>query len=177
MSELFTSMEELIRLGEVKGREALDYLSETGKYTFHGSPYKIDILLPHQAKSDGRPDGESAVATTPNVDSAIFRAIIHGKKDEEAGRLHSSAWAGTKEAMEYMTLKSSVDALLPEDESYVYVFAKSDHQFFAWKGELRSLDPLKPDITIIVYPSDLPQLTSFESEQELEAYKDKLRDA
>jgi hypothetical protein len=177
MSEVNIPMEELIKSGEVKGREALEFLSATGKYTFHGSPYRIDILEPHQARSGGEPDGEPAVATTPNVDSAIFRAIIHRRKDEAAGRPHNSAWSGTRGGMRYMTLKSSIEALTPDEEGYVYAFVTADHQFFAWKGELRSLQPLKPDVTVTVHQSDLPPFITFETGEELEAYHQKLRNS
>jgi hypothetical protein len=175
MEESFVPMEELIKSGEVSGRSALEYLSKTGQYTFHGSPYEIETLEPRQAYSNTQPDGEPAVATTPNVDSAIFRALINRKKDEEQGRKHHSAWSGTAAGMNYVTLKSSLDALSPEEKGYVYVFGKANHDFLSWRGELRSLQPLDPDLTVEVHPVDLPEIIAFETEIDLLDYLKTLR--
>ncbi len=171
MSESYIPTEQLIRSGELAGRAALEYLKQTNAYVFHGTPIALEQLEPRQAINNGQADGPPAVAATTNIDQAIFRALINRINDQSAGvNHHYSAWTGTERTMSYLALSDSLDNLTEEQVGYVYAMAISDNNFLPFRKEMRSTQRVQPDFKVEVHKSDLPDVTTFQSSDELKSY-------
>lgn len=176
-------IEELIKSGELDGREALEYLLGTGLYVFHGSPVQISELQPHQATNHGQPDGEPAVAAATDINSPIFRALINGRRDSdevrktitEGGKYPYSGWAGGSEGTVYATVRHYYDLAAQDGvEGYVHTMDKSSFQLF--RGEMRCFDPVIPQFVTAVTIRDLPShVEIFETAREVQSFLDEIR--
>ncbi len=153
--------ERAAEMGVVTGREALEWLSSgerTGKYVFHGTPFKIEgPLEPRQAHSEGQPDGTPAVAATAHIDIPIFMAIISSTRDRVAGRQHRSSWGGEGKDITFKSWPDQLDRARKEHQTgYVYVFDAND--FSRYQGvEVRSESAVEPIYCIPVAVDDLPE--------------------
>ena len=143
------------------GREAL-FQYENGGFVFHGSrDGNIAKLSPRQAMTLEQgamiPDGAPAVAATPQVEVAIFRALT----DKES-MLDRSVVPRTQFGMEngelFLGADPDVVAVMkePSNMGYVYVFPES--KFFAFEGrgeEVRGYVDMKPIAVVKVSGPEL----------------------
>lgn len=139
-------------------KDKLVELEKAGKYVFHGSPVgDLEILEPRQAQTikDGThvmaDDGKPAVATSPFVDIAIFRAIFNRVNIKEN---YTSSFSYRNGTLFFSTNKESLEQA-KNCEGYVYVFEKQD--FYEYSPmEYRSEEPVRPVEVIKVGFEDLP---------------------
>lgn len=152
--------ERAVEMGVVTAREALDWLSRderTGKYVFHGTPFKIEgPLEPRQAFSHGKPDGPPGVAASKRADVSIFRSIISSARDKAAGRNHHSSWSGEGNDITFKSWPDQIRRAYDENhKGFVYVFSADD--FHDYSGsEVRSEEPVNPVYCIPTSVEDLP---------------------
>lgn len=144
-------------------RAHLENLEKEGVYLFHGSSQPaLEVLEPRQSytipegQSERVLDGEPAVAASPYIDIAIFRALVHGESS------FTSSVSGDKPAQ--LSFIASKEALqeAKQTKGYIYVlsrdaFSPRGHE----KGmEWRAHEPVKPLEIVEVDFEDLPQQLS-----------------
>ena len=147
----------------LNGKEALEQLSKTGEFVFHGSLQKLDQLEPRQQtdfnKKTGKsePDGEPAVCATSNYEVAIFRALISSHIAKLFGVKNCFSEFGLRGGKPYFkaTLESMSLAQRPDSVGYVHVFSKKDFQPYNTL-ESRAYHEVKPIYIIEVHGTDLP---------------------
>lgn len=151
---------ELIKRGAIKGREALEWLSQTGDYVYHGSSQRLDSLEPRQQKTwdyDQQVsvlDGEPAVCAANVYEPAIFRALINRYFD--LSNSHWSGWGGNGATIQYRATQTALDGASKEGVTgYVHVFRKE--QFAPYRGmECRTNEVIIPELVVAVSAKDLP---------------------
>lgn len=129
-----------------KSRQILEEIAASGKYLFHGSPYKLKQVEPRQAYNRGRPDGKPAVATIDLIDPAIFISLI--PKD--------SGWSANGNDWHFY---ASFDALEKAKAAtgYVYVFEKNtEFKLYKRSREWRAYRIVTPAKVVEVHYEDLP---------------------
>lgn len=126
----------------------LKQLEKTGKYVFHGSIKKFDILEPRQAHHKGRPDGDPGVCATDNIDIAIFMAIYRGSQF-----LVTPPSKAGYDGCDYYATKNVLDAA-GAATGYVYLLPKKS--FRPFRGEMRSRKKAVPIDVIEVTAADFP---------------------
>ena len=142
-----------------KGKEKLLALEKEGIYVFHGSPELLEELEPRQPKTYDYNlkqivnDGKLAVAATPFVEIAIFRAIINRKVEVEKGRCWSR-FSSDDGKLEFETTPEVIE-LAKKVKGYVYVFKKEDFERYN-SMEWRSAHKVKPVLIFEVNFEDLP---------------------
>jgi hypothetical protein len=113
-----------------KARDILKEFEGTGKFVFHGSPYKINTLEPRQPKIlDEKeeklvPDGEISIVASLYFEIALFRAILNRKNIP----VNYKSGFGFDEETKRIDLKMSKEtfAQLEGKTGYVYVLNKKD---------------------------------------------------
>ena len=151
-----------IEKNKKSGRENLLSLEKTGKYLFHGSGQKINILETRQAYNypnneikNRIPDGVPAVFASDIVDIPIFMAIINNQNAPEGAR---SGFSGnSKDGFEFRATKSTFDQI-KNAKGYVYVFDKNLFRKREGRAnEYISILPVEPLEIIEVTEKDLPE--------------------
>lgn len=147
-----------------EAKKLLIELEASGQYVFHGSPSRIEELEPRQAYNHpegsqaGVPDGAPAVAATPLVDVAIFRAIVNSDNIKIS---HSSRFGPDKEDDKKMRFGLSVNGHsdLEGTKGYVYVLPKDTFAPYQRTAsfEWRSSENIKPIQVVEVSAEDLPE--------------------
>lgn len=153
----------ILRETGIEGRVALEFLAASDEVLFHGSSRaKLALLLPQQAKVFRRTTGRTvnhgppAVHATPNVDLAIFYALI-GLEDVRDG--FSFYVSGFDIVDGQVRLAASCDVIenasSPSRSGWVYVVAKG---LFESKNEAvaTSTQPVIPLARVRVSGLDLP---------------------
>lgn len=151
--------EELIKVGVIKGHEALEWLDSHGEYVYHGSTQRLDRLEPRQASHDGEPDGQPAVAASDNPEIATFRALVSSHASRESGRGHHYSSFGVKDGKVcYEASSADLEAARSDDAvGYVHVFRRGDFDPYPRHDyEFRSGLAVEPRYIIEVRASDLP---------------------
>lgn len=137
----------------------LKKLESKDKWVFHGSPQKMEKIIPHQAYNYGTrgekiPDGKSAVFASPFVDIAIFMAIIN-KENLPKGLESGYSFNSTNKEIKFSASKKTMDGL-HQARGYVYVLDKTKfiRRSFA---EFMSREEVAPEDIITVTEKDLPE--------------------
>ncbi|MCF7834281.1 MAG: hypothetical protein K9L98_01805 [Candidatus Pacebacteria bacterium] len=145
---------------ESKGRVRLKKLEKEGKWVFHGSGLKINILEPHQAynypKSSGTkgvPDDKPAVFASVFADVAIFMAVVN--KLNAPYNFRSGFSVHGDNTFEFRATKETMEQI-QNVKGYVYVFDKSKFKNRS-TSELLSYKAVIPDEMIVVNEKDLPK--------------------
>ena len=143
-------------------RQKLGALEASGKYVFHGTGEKLDILEPRQAHNrfDGirRKDGPPAVFAATAVDYAIFMAVF-SKKNCPLG-LHTSvaSWSSSN-GVYSINFKASPGTMSQIDDSssgWLYIFDKKDfHEREPAALEYISRKAVKPIERVAVHMKDI----------------------
>lgn len=145
-------------------REVLKNLEETGKYVFHGSPDRLESLEPRQAynhvkREDGEydaiPDGKPAVFASPNVDTAIFMAVV-SRKNAPLGK-RSGFSADNHGNFEFRATKDTMDQIGEGANGFVHVFEKNKFEFMN-HNESVAYEAVSPVKVIEVKKEDLPSI-------------------
>ena len=146
---------EEIKSGEIAGREALEFLQNTGEYVFHGSWQRLDEIEPVQAYSHDELDGEPAVCTTSNHDVSIFRSLVNTPKC--VSEIRSAGWSNETGEFIFTATKTAMESAEDVDATgYVHVFNKSD--FERYRGmEYRTNEKIRPLFIVEVGKDDLPE--------------------
>lgn len=141
---------------------------QSGLYLFHGSLVpnvgRLELRQAHTWRGQERyEDGPPAVAASPYVDIAIFRALV------QTGRSGFSSFdeeADGKTGLEFrLTLAGYLDALAAT--GYVYVLPRA--MFESRNGKVtcmdwRSEEPVVPVDIVEVHGEDLPEVLRFYKE-------------
>lgn len=158
------SNERLIRkceLRDFKGKEYLLQLEKEGNFLFHGSAIKLDSLEPRQSYTIPRgekemiKDGDPAVAATPYVKIAIFRAIVNNHNTPKG---HRSGFGDDNGILQFRASQLTLGQVKGKN-GYVYVL---DRKGFKPRGknedcmEWRSEKTVKPICFVVVTDRDLP---------------------
>lgn len=153
-----------IRDGKLEGREALEKLSATKQFVFHGSPHKLETLEPRQSENDGEPHGNPGVSATPDesYELAIFMALVksyknrplHQKGSRSSGFSISGGVDGKGDM--YANRLAYADATSPEAYGYVHVLTKKDFEHFEDR-EWRAYKPVEPVLVVRVTAKDFPK--------------------
>src|SRR3989344_4707378 len=141
-----------------QSKERLLLLEKEGRFVFHGSPISnIEELEPRQAHTIPKGekelvnDGNPAVAASPYVEIAIFRALI---------KIGRSAFGSDGEGNLYFEASQKALDAAKTRVAYIYVLAKED--FVPKSGapmmamDWRSEKPAKPVEIIEIGYQDLP---------------------
>lgn len=144
---------------ESQQRATLRDLEKEGKWVFHGSPTKTDILQPRQAynypnnSDEGKiPDDKPAVFASQFIDIAIFMAVINKVNAPKGTR---SAFQGDDDGnLHFQVTKETMDQI-HDATGYVYVFDKSK---FISRSPIQCLsyEAVKPVEMIMITEKDLP---------------------
>ncbi|MEN8252627.1 MAG: hypothetical protein ABFQ53_03545 [Patescibacteria group bacterium] len=119
-----------------KGREYLVSLEKEGRFMFHGSPKKMDIITPQQAYGDDKKtnqrenDGAPGVFGTQVADIGIFHALM---KQSQEGCEGSFGEGGDSEKGTYhMHASAALIERVKKDglEAYVHILDKKDFSDF-----------------------------------------------
>lgn len=149
---------------EKSPKQILENLEKTGRYVFHGSPFKIDKFEPRQAlnsikKENGEyeemPDGEPAVFASPFAKTAIFLAILN-KKNMPQGSYSSFHASSRTMNIEFETTQETMDQMSEETSGYVYVFEKEKFKEINFNESI-SYEEVEPTMYIQVTKKDLPE--------------------
>lgn len=139
-------------------QKRLQDLEKSGKFLFHGSGYKLDILTPHQAHNFTEdkiyvPDDKPGIHATPNSDIAIFMAIF--SKPNMPKELHTS-FGNDGDTLLFRASKETLDQLHANTAGYVYVVDKKE---FTKRSafEYISYQEIKPISIITVTKQELPK--------------------
>ena len=139
-----------------KNREKLLNFEKSGKYVFHGSPFKdLKNIEPRQAYKGDKKDGNPAVFATPYADVAIFRALINQAHAKEISSFKSGFKLDKNNTLHFSTTKNILDNIKTKT-GYVYVLDKENFQKIN-NMESKSLDAIKPIEIIEVKVQDLPK--------------------
>ncbi len=147
-------------------KQILKNLEKTGRYVFHGSPFKIDKFEPRQAfqsikKDDGEyekiPDGDPAVFTSPFADTAIFMAVV-SKQNAPRGIYSGFSADSRLNSVKFHATQETMDQINDEAFGYVYVFEKEKFKERNF-NEAVSLEEVEPTMYIEVTKKDLPEVT------------------
>ncbi|MDQ5901366.1 MAG: hypothetical protein QG580_81 [Patescibacteria group bacterium] len=145
-------------------KQILENLEKTGRYVFHGSPFKINKFEPRQAfnhikKDNGEyekiPDGEPAVFTSPFAKTAIFMAVMNGKNAPFESRTGFSS--NNNGSFEFRATKETMDQIGDDAFGYVYVFEKENFKEINF-NESVSYEEIEPVMYIQVSKKDLPEI-------------------
>lgn len=135
------------------GRRELLSLEKTGKYVFHGSPDRIEILEPRQAVNKGENDGNPAIFATPHTDTAIFRSLINDRN--VTGDSESKFGIDDKKGGLYFEATQNLIDNARGKIGKVYILDKKD--FFQFEGtQCITEKTIKPIRVIEVNYDDLP---------------------
>ena len=152
----------LIEDGTINGRAALEILQQSGRYVFHGSPNRLDMLEPRQAHQhnsetgENIPDGEPAVFASENFEQAIFKGLVSQSYNFGPGK-RVSGWDGSSSKLHYYAQGDLLEkARLESSKAYVHVFLKGDFDYVRG-SEHRAHKPVKPKFIVEVNGSDLPE--------------------
>ena len=146
-------------------KQILENLEKTGRYVFHGSPFKILKFQPRQAfnsikKEDGEyekiPDGDPAVFTSPFVKTAIFMAVMNKKNAPLESRTGFSS--NNNGNFEFRATQETMNQISEDASGYVYVFEKEKFQEINF-NESVSHEEVEPIMFIEVTKKDLPEIT------------------
>ena len=146
-------------------KQILQNLEKTGRYVFHGSPFRIDKFEPRQAhqsikKENGEiekiPDGEPAVFTSPFADTAIFMAVI-SKKNAPLGMYSGFSADSKSNNVKFRATKETMNQIKDEASGYVYVFEKEKFKERNF-NESVSHEEVEPVMFIEVTKKDLPEI-------------------
>jgi hypothetical protein len=146
----------------LEGREALAKY-EDGNYVFHGSrDGSIDKLSPRQAMTRAQgemvPDGDPAVAATPQVEAAIFRALTDKDTMRERGISHRTQF-GTDNGELFLGADSDVVDVMSESSNVGYVYVFPESKFFSFENrteEVRAYVDIKPIAVVEISGRELP---------------------
>lgn len=140
-------------------RAKLRTFENEGKWVFHGSGSKIEILEPRQAynyptDSDEEkiPDGKPAVFASPSVDIAIFMAILNKENAPKGAR--SGFDINDNGTFQFRTTQATIDQI-NNAVGYVYVFDATKFAPIS-AGESVSYKAVIPDEVVVVSEKDLP---------------------
>jgi hypothetical protein len=134
----------------------LEKLAKTGRYLFHGSPIRLEVIEPRQAYNNSRPDGPPTVAATTYYQLAIFRAIMLAVKPKVSPGQYQSGFSFTNGRLSFRASKETLAIARSNITGFVYVFDKSNFQKHS-SMEFRSLKAVWPIKTLEVNSSDLPE--------------------
>lgn len=143
----------------LNARERLLFLEKEGKFLFHGSPDKIEVLEPRQPliynihNKKKEKHGNLCVAATPCADIAIFRAIVNSKnfsKDDYA----SSFGVNKDDTIKLATTKPVLEKI-KDKKGFVHVISRELFDKFS-DMEWRSEKTIKPEEIVSVTAEDLP---------------------
>jgi hypothetical protein len=150
---------------EKSPKQILENLEKTGKYVFHGSPFKIDRFEPRQAfqtikKENGEyekfPDGDPAVFVSPFVNTAIFMAVI-SRQNAPKGMYSGFSADSRLNIVKFHATKETMDQIDSNSSGYVYVFEKENFQERNF-NESVSHEEVEPIMYIEVTKKDLPEI-------------------
>jgi hypothetical protein len=143
-----------------KEKVRLRELEKEGKWVFHGSGSKIEILEPRQAHNYPKnseeakiPDDEPAVFATPFADTAIFMAIYCKPNVENCRSGFTNHSDGR---IDYRVTPQSA-AQIQGAKGYVYVFPKDKFPNSRGASEVLSYEEARPTEVVLVTEKDLPE--------------------
>jgi len=134
----------------------LEDLAKTGKYLFHGSPTRLEVIEPRQAYNNSRPDGEPSVAATPFYKLAIFRAIILSAKVHISPNKYRSGFSYNDGDLSFRANKETLAIARSNGTGFVYVLDREDFRKHS-PMEYRTSKAVRPIKTFEVGPTDLPE--------------------
>jgi hypothetical protein len=146
----------------VSGRAALMFLADTGEFLFHGSPDRLPILRPRQARTydvdrvRGHPHGPRGVSASAFPEVAIYRALLNPKIAADV-RLYMSEI--DVDGRGQPRFSASLDAILwatrSETTGWVHVLDRSTFRDYS-RIEGRSSRIVRPLLAIQVCGLDMP---------------------
>jgi hypothetical protein len=141
-------------------KERLKELEAEGKYVFHGSALKLDVLEPRQAYNypDNSPEGKEpdhkpAVFASPLSEVAIFMAVVNVKNAPLGAR--AGFTLKTDGTIQFRTPPSTMEQI-KNAKGYVYVFDKTKFTR-RFEDEFVSYEKVRPLEIIEVTELDLPE--------------------
>lgn len=117
-------------------REYLLSLEKEGKFMFHGSPVRMDVIAPRQAFGDDRKTGERENDGTPGVFGTPFAdvAIFHALMKQSGAEGDFGAGGDSEKGTYHMHASAAYIETVKRDhvEAYVHVLDKKNfHDFRA----------------------------------------------
>jgi len=146
---------------EKSGKDKLKELEAEGKYVFHGSGLKSDMLEPRQAynypkndKESRIPDGKPAVFASDIIDVAIFMAVVN---KHNVPRTLRSGYVNLKDkGFRFMVTQETMNQI-KNAKGFVHIFDKSE---FENKGDTNvwiAQKIVKPIEVVEISEKDLPE--------------------
>ena len=133
----------------------LDKLAKTGKYLFHGSPTRLEVIEPRQAYNNSRPDGEPAVAATSFYQLAIFRAIMLAARAQVSPGHYQSGFSFSNGKLSFRANKETLTTARSNITGFVYVLDKGSFRKHS-SMEYRTSASVRPVRVFEVGADDLP---------------------
>lgn len=150
---------ENISNNKIESREKLrlQELEAEGKWVFHGSGSKIEVLEPRQAHNHTKdgvaiPDDKPAVFASPSADIAIFMSIFNKNNAPKGSR---SGFGNKDGHFEFRVTPETLEQI-NNAVGYVYIFNK-DNFISRSSTESLSYESVKPVEVIMVSEKDLPK--------------------
>ena len=139
--------------------DRLKTLEKENRWVFHGSPQKLEKIIPHQAYNHGNRgekilDGRPAVFASPFIDIAIFMAIIN-EENLPGGFIGGYSFNSTNKEIRFSANRKTINEL-HQARGYVYVLDKTKFTRRSFV-EFISLEEVTPKDVIIVTKKDLPK--------------------
>ena len=115
---------------EIKSKDRLKELEDSGNYLFHGSPNQIETFEPRQAYTDvdavSVPDGEPAVFASTEIETPIFRSIFHESRFASLQGSFELGFSNGEEGHTYIHANQAAIDACQDKAGYVYVFKRDD---------------------------------------------------
>ena len=134
----------------------LEKLAKTGKYLFHGSPTKMEVIEPRQAYNNSQPDGEPAVVATSFYQLAIFRAIMLAARAQVSPGHYQSGFSFSNGKLSFRANKETLTTARSNITGFVYVLDKGSFRKHS-SMEYRASASVRPVRVFEVGANDLSE--------------------